>query len=52
MELNNSIDKNELPVKCGNCGFIFKIFENALTHTGKSYDPVSCPYCENNSIDI
>lgn len=52
MESKNSIDGNELPVKCNECGFIFKIFEDALTHTGNTYDPVSCPYCENDFIDI
>ena len=46
------MDQNELPVKCNECGFIFKIFEDALTHTGTTYDPVSCPYCENDFIDI
>jgi len=52
MEHNNSMDQIELPVKCNECGFIFKIFEDALTHTGTTYDPVSCPYCENDFIDI
>jgi len=52
MESKNSIDGNELPVKCGNCNKLFKIYEDALSYTGNSYDPVSCPYCENNFIDI
>jgi len=52
MEHNNSIDENELPVKCGNCKFIFKVYEDALTYTGSIYDPVSCPYCDNDLIDI